>query len=228
MRLLRCARRHRGTMSVTLKINEIFFSIQGESLLAGKPTVFVRTAHCNLRCVWCDTKYAYWQGEPKTIDEILAKVKEHETEYVCVTGGEPLAQKNVSELMSRLLAEGYIVSLETNGSFSIKDVPLKVIKVIDIKCPGSGESEKMAWENLEMVQPHDQFKFVVASKEDFDWAQELCTKHHLHEKCPVLYSPVYGKVKPADLASWILKAKAPVTMQMQLHKEIWGPEERGV
>lgn len=212
----------------SLKINEIFFSIQGESSLAGKPTVFVRTATCNLRCTFCDTRYSFWEGAVHSIDDIIKEVKRHETQYVCLTGGEPLGQKGSYPLMRRLLDEGYIVSLETNGSFSIKDVPLEVIKVVDIKCPDSGEAGNMAWENLSLVKPHDEFKFVVASKEDFDWSQKLCEEHKLHEKCSVLFSPVFGKVKPADLAKWILASKAKVTMQIQMHKEIWDPKERGV
>ena len=213
---------------VSLKINEIFFSIQGESLLAGKPTVFVRTSTCNLRCNYCDTRYAFWHGSVMDIDAIIAEVKKHDTEYVCLTGGEPLGQKGAYVLMERLLADGYTVSLETNGAFSVKDVPLPVIKVIDLKCPDSGESESIAWENLSLVKPHDEFKFVVSSKNDFDWSQKLCEDHKLHEKCTVLFSPVFGKVKPADLAKWILASRAKVTMQIQLHKEIWDPKERGV
>ncbi|NDC25566.1 MAG: radical SAM protein [Proteobacteria bacterium] len=215
-------------VETTLKINEIFFSIQGESLLAGKPTVFVRTATCNLRCTWCDTKYSYWEGSVMGLPAILEKVRSFGSKYVCLTGGEPLGQKGSIELMRELLKEGYTVSLETNGSFSIKDVPLDVVKVIDIKCPDSGESNQMAWENLDLVRVHDQFKFVVASKKDFDWAQQVCRDHQLEQKCHLLYSPVYGKVKPHELAQWILDAKAPVTLQVQLHKEIWGPNERGV
>lgn len=213
---------------VTLKINEIFFSIQGESLLAGKPTVFVRTAECNLRCTWCDTKYSYWEGKLFTPEQILEEVKKYETEYVCLTGGEPLAQRGTYPLMRLLLDQKYTVSLETNGSFPITDVPSDVIKVIDVKCPDSGESESVAWENLSLVKPHDQFKFVVASRKDFDWAEKVCADHKLYEKCAVLYSPAYGLVKPAELAKWILDSKAQVTMQMQMHKEIWGPNERGV
>jgi len=212
----------------SLKINEIFFSIQGESLLAGKPTVFVRTATCNLRCTWCDTKYSYWEGSVMSVSEILEKVKSFGGQYVCLTGGEPLGQKGSIDLMRGLLKEGYTVSLETNGSFSIKDVPLDVVKVIDIKCPDSGEAKSMAWENLDLARSHDQFKFVVASKSDFDWALKICQDHQLEEKCHILYSPAYGKVKPQELANWILDAKAPVTLQVQLHKEIWGPNERGV
>jgi 7-carboxy-7-deazaguanine synthase len=213
---------------VSLKINEIFYSIQGESLLAGKPTVFVRTAACNLRCTYCDTRYSFWQGKVITLDAILTEVRRHETRYVCLTGGEPLGQRGIYPLMQRLLDEKYTVSLETNGSFSIKDVPLDVIKVIDIKCPDSGEADTMAWENLQLARPHDEFKFVVSSKTDFEWSQRICEEHGLYDKCTVLFSPAYGKVKPLELAEWILEAKKPVTMQLQMHKEIWGPNERGV
>ncbi len=211
-----------------LKINEIFYSIQGESLLAGKPTVFVRTATCNLRCTYCDTRYAFWQGTVMDLDAILAEVHKHKTRYVCLTGGEPLGQQGIYPLMEALVDEGYTVSLETNGSFSIAKVPAKVVKVIDLKCPDSGEAETMVWENCSLVQPHDQFKFVVASRADFDWAQGICKQYGLNEKCPVLYSPVAGKVKPLELAEWILEVGAEVTMQMQMHKEIWGPDKRGV
>lgn len=211
-----------------MKINEIFYSIQGESTLAGKPTVFIRTTACNLRCNWCDTTYAFYEGSEMSQEEILEKVRSYQGQYVCLTGGEPLAQKASIDLLRALLKEGYTVSLETSGSFSIKDVPLDVVKVVDIKCPGSGESEKMAWENLSLVRPHDQFKFVVASKEDFDWALKVCKDHELEKKCHILYSPVHGRVKPHELAQWILNAHAPVTMQLQLHKEIWDPNERGV
>lgn len=213
---------------VKIKINEIFHSIQGESLLAGKPTAFIRTSYCNLRCTWCDTKYAYWEGSLMTLPEILEKIKPFETKYACVTGGEPLSQRGTISLIKALLQAEYIVSLETNGSLSIKDVPIEVIKVIDVKCPDSGESDKMAWDNFDLVQKHDQFKFVVASKLDFDWAQSICQKNLLYERCTVLYSPAFGLVKSAELAGWILNAKAPVTFQTQQHKEIWGTDERGV
>lgn len=212
----------------TLKINEIFLSIQGESLLAGKPTVFIRTSTCNLRCTWCDTRYSFWQGKVMPIAEILAEVAKHETEYVCLTGGEPLGQRAIYPLMTELLQMKRTVSLETNGSFSIKEVPLDVIKVVDVKCPDSGETGSMAWENLDLVRAQDQFKFVVASKTDFDWANQLCVEKKLYDKCTVLFTPSYGKVKPLDLANWILDSRAKVTLQTQLHKEIWGPEIRGV
>ncbi len=214
--------------AASLKINEIFFSIQGESLLAGKPTVFVRTSTCNLRCTYCDTRYAFWEGKVMDVDAILTEVKKHDTEYVCLTGGEPLGQKGSIVLMQKLLDLGYTVSLETGGAFSVKDVPLKVIKVIDLKCPDSGETAAMAWENLSLARKEDQFKFVVSSKADFDWSQKVCEDHKLHEKSTVLFSPVYGKVSPSELAKWILDSHAKVTMQLQMHKEIWGPNERGV
>jgi 7-carboxy-7-deazaguanine synthase len=214
--------------AATIKINEIFYSIQGESLLAGKPTVFIRTAACNLRCTWCDTGYSFWNGKVMALGEILAEVKKHTTKYVCVTGGEPLGQRNCIALLKLLVDEKYTVSLETNGSFSVKDVPPEVIKVIDIKCPDSGEAEANHWENIDLATQNDQFKFVVASRADFDWAQEICKKYELEKKSPVLYSPVQGKVSPRDLAAWILDEEAPVTMQIQMHKEIWGPKTRGV
>lgn len=214
--------------TTTLKINEIFFSIQGESLLAGKPTVFVRTAMCNLRCVWCDTKYAYWQGTAMSIADIIESIKQYSTQYVCITGGEPLVQKGVIPLMSELLVLGYRVSLETNGSYSIREVPSAVIKVVDIKCPDSGESKNMHWENVDYMQPHDQFKFVIASRADFDRAHDICQRHNLQARCQVLYSPADGMVKPAELAEWILSQQAQVTMQLQLHKVIWGRDQRGV
>lgn len=162
------------------------------------------------------------------LDAILGEVKQHDTEYVCLTGGEPLGQKGIYPLMRRLLDEGRIVSLETNGSFSIKDVPLDVIKVVDVKCPDSGESGTMAWENLDLIRPHDQLKFVVASKADFDWSHQLCLDKGLYDKCTALFTPAYGLVKPAELAKWILDSRAKVTMQTQMHKEIWGPNLRGV
>ncbi len=214
--------------TASLKINEIFYSIQGESLLAGKPTVFVRLATCNLRCSYCDTRYAFWHGEVMTLATILEKIHAHKTRYVCLTGGEPLGQKAIYPLMQKLVDEGYTVSLETNGSFLVNHVPVGVIKVIDLKCPDSLESETMVWENCDLVTKEDQIKFVVASKADFDWSQSVSQKYQLTEKCHVLFSPAAGKVKPMDLAKWVLESGSPVTMQLQMHKEIWGSEQRGV
>lgn len=162
------------------------------------------------------------------LDAILAEVRKYKTKYVCLTGGEPLGQQGIYPLMDDLLEDGYTVSLETSGAFLVDKVPAAVIKVIDIKCPDSGETEAMVWGNTELVSAQDQFKFVVGSKADFDWSQKICAEYGLGAKCTVLYSPVAGKVKPLDLAEWILDSGAEVTMQMQMHKEIWGPEKRGV
>lgn len=214
--------------TASLKINEIFYSIQGESLLAGKPTVFVRLSTCNLRCSYCDSRYTFWHGNVMDQADILAEVHKHKTRYVCLTGGEPLGQKGIYPLMETLLQEGYTVSLETNGSFLVDKVPKGVIKVLDLKCPDSLESEAMVWENCDLVTPEDQIKFVVASRADFDWSQAVSEKYQLTKKCHVLFSPVAGKVKPMDLAEWVLASGSPVTMQLQMHKEIWGPERRGV
>jgi 7-carboxy-7-deazaguanine synthase len=212
----------------TLKINEIFFSIQGESLFAGKPTLFVRTAACNLRCTYCDTRYAFWHGTVMSVSNIMEEVRKAKTRWVCLTGGEPLGQQGIYPLMEALLAENYVVSLETNGSFSVANVPEEVVKVIDLKCPDSGEEDQMDWGNCAMVKPQDQFKFVIASHSDFLWAQSICKEHALASRCHILFSPVSGKVKPSDLAAWILSEGAEVTMQLQMHKTIWGPESRGV
>lgn len=211
-----------------LKVAEIFYSIQGESLLVGKPTVFVRLAQCNLRCDWCDTPYAYGEGTPMTLDQILAEAGRHKTRYACVTGGEPLAQPATPVLLKALLDSEYTVSLETNGSYSVRDVPAEVIKIVDIKCPDSGESDKMVWENFELLSSTDQLKFVVASRSDFDWARQIAERYRLAEKCTLLFSPVHGKVQPLELANWILENEAPVTMQVPLHKTIWGPDSQGV
>jgi 7-carboxy-7-deazaguanine synthase len=211
-----------------LKINELFYSIQGESLLAGKPTVFVRTSTCPMRFVYCDTKYAFYEGTVRSLDEIVAEVRKYSTRYVCVTGGEPLGQRASIPLMQRLIDEGYIVSLETGGGFTVRDVPQGVIKVLDVKTPESGEDKAMVWENLDLVTPVDQLKFVVSSRADFDWSIALCRERALSEKCTILFSPVHGKVEPADLADWILASREPVTMQLQMHKTIWGASARGV
>lgn len=214
--------------AVDLKINEIFYSIQGESLLAGKPTVFVRLSTCNLRCTWCDTRHSFWKGSVRSIQSIVDEVDSHGAKYVCVTGGEPLGQQGVYPLLEALLARNYMVSLETNGSFSIKKVPAAVIKVIDVKCPDSGEEDSFAWENIELAGPSDQFKFVVASRADFEWSREFVARHELTDRCAVLFSPVHGKVAARDLADWILESRQPVTLQSQMHKELWGPNTKGV
>jgi 7-carboxy-7-deazaguanine synthase len=215
-------------MGVQLKINEIFYSIQGESLFAGKPTVFVRLSSCNLRCTYCDTRYSFWKGHVRSLEDVLAEVHKHPTKYVCVTGGEPLGQAGVYPLMQTLVDEGYTVSLETNGSFLVDKVPPQVINVLDLKTPDSGEAEANEWKNIPLLKPTDQIKFVVASRADFDWACEHVLRHALADKCTVLFSPVHGKVEPKDLADWVLHAPFPSTFQLQMHKEIWGAGTRGV
>ncbi len=181
-----------------------------------------------MRCTYCDTRYAFYEGKVWSIDDILAETRKHKTRYVCVTGGEPLGQKESLTLMRRLVEEGYIVSLETGGGFSVKDVPKEVIKIIDIKTPESGEMKAMHWENLDLASPADQFKFVVSSKKDFDWSIDLCRERGLFTKYTVLFSPVFDKVKPVELAEWVLACGEPVTMQLQMHKAIWGSDARGV
>lgn len=211
-----------------LTVNEIFFSIQGESGFAGMPCVFVRLTGCNLRCVWCDTEYAFYEGRQMSIGEILGKVESYSCKLVEVTGGEPLAQDGVHELMTILCDRGYEVLLETSGSISIANVDSRVRRIVDIKCPGSGMVKKNLWENIESLTPRDEVKFVVGSKEDFNWAVDVLRRHELEKKCPILMSPVFGDVQPVELADWILQSRIPVRFQLQMHKYIWEPEARGV
>lgn len=211
-----------------LTINEIFFSIQGESSYAGLPCVFIRLTYCNLRCVWCDTEYAFDEGRKMSLDEILHEVERYGCRLVEVTGGEPLAQDGVHALMTMLCDRGYEVLLETSGSISIAAVDSRVRRILDIKCPGSGMAKHNVWENLECLKPTDEVKFVVSNKEDFDWAAEVIRRYRLESRCPVLISPVFGDVQPVDVAQWIMESKLNVRLQMQLHKYIWEPETRGV
>ncbi|MFV0542587.1 MAG: 7-carboxy-7-deazaguanine synthase QueE [Marinicella pacifica] len=208
--------------SEQLKIHEIFYSLQGESTLSGLPTVFVRLTGCPLRCVWCDTEYAFGGGQWMTYAAILAEVAQHKTPYVCVTGGEPLAQKRVHGLINRLIDADYTVSLETAGALSVSDVHPKVIKIIDLKAPGSGEMMKNDYANLDLVSEKDQVKFVIADKEDYQWAVETLKKYAINQRCQVLFSPVADVLPPRQLAEWILADHLPVRMQIQLHKHLWG------
>ena len=210
-----------------LKIHEIFYSLQGESSRVGLPTVFVRLTGCPMRCVYCDTAYAFSGGSNIEIADILAKVAEFGTPYVTVTGGEPLAQKDCHVLLKDLCDAGYSVSLETGGAIDISPVDKRVSVILDIKTPDSGEVEKNLWGNLDHLKPQDEVKFVLCSREDYDWAKALLTTHKLNEKCPVLFSPVYSQVNPTALAEWVLADKLPVRMQVQLHKILWG-EKPGV
>lgn len=205
-----------------LKITEIFYSLQGEALTAGAPTVFVRLTGCPLRCQYCDTAYAFHGGQWHSFDEILAEVAQYEPQYVCVTGGEPLAQKNCGALMRRLCDAGYAVSVETSGASDISTLDARVVRVMDIKTPGSGEHARNRWENLDHLRTDDQIKFVICSKEDYLWAKELVNKKQLNQLCTVLFSPSFEQVKPTDLANWILEDRLPVRLQLQLHKLLWG------
>ena len=205
-----------------LRISEIFCSIQGESRSAGWPTVFVRLTGCPLRCTWCDTEYAFHGGGWRGIDEIVHEVAMHKTHHVCVTGGEPLAQKRCLTLLQRLCDAGHEVSLETSGALDVSQVDPRVIKVVDLKAPRSGEHKRNRWQNIPLLAPTDQIKFVLADRADYDWACAALTEHKLHERCEVLYSPVHGSLAPRELAEWILADHLPVRMQMQLHKLLWG------
>lgn len=207
-----------------LKLTEIFLSLQGEARDAGWPTVFVRLTGCPLRCQYCDTAYAFYGGEWWDIDAILVEVARHGVRHVCVTGGEPLAQKRVIGLLRRLCDAGYVVSLETSGAIDIGDVDTRVSRVLDIKTPGSGEVARNLWSNIAQLTPHDQVKFVVCNRADFEWACEVLAEHRLHERCDVLFSPSHAQVSPRELADWIVEARIPVRFQTQLHKALWGEE----
>ncbi len=210
-----------------LKIHEIFYSLQGESSRVGLPTVFVRLTGCPMRCVYCDTAYAFSGGSNIEIADILTKVAEFGTPYVTVTGGEPLAQKDCHVLLKDLCDAGYSVSLETGGAIDISPVDARVSVILDVKTPDSGEVENNVWANLAHLKPQDEVKIVLCSREDYEWARSLLSALKLNEKCPVLFSPVYSQVNPTDLANWVLADKLPVRVQVQLHKILWG-EKPGV
>lgn len=218
--------REGGRVDSTLRINEIFLSLQGETSRTGLPTVFVRLTGCPLRCGYCDTAYAFHEGNTRPIDDVMAEVASHGTPYVCVTGGEPLAQRGCLTLLTRLADAGYSISLETSGALDISEVDARVSRIVDIKTPDSGEVGKNRWENLPLLTPHDEVKFVLCSETDYQWARDILSAYSLADKCPVLFSPSHAEVKPADLAAWILRDKLPVRMQVQLHKILWG-EVRG-
>lgn len=205
-----------------LRITEIFFSLQGETRTVGLPTVFIRLTGCPLRCQYCDTAYAFHGGNWWELDTILAEVKKYHTRYVTVTGGEPLAQPACLPLLKQLCDLGYEVSLETSGALDISAVDSRVVKVLDIKTPGSMEENRNKWENLDHLLPHDQVKFVICHREDYDWSKNILTKYRLADRCQVLFSPSYQQVSPGDLADWILNDQLPVRMQIQLHKYLWG------
>ena len=211
-----------------LKLTEIFLSLQGEARDAGWPTVFVRLTGCPLRCQYCDTTYAFFGGEWREIDSILEEVAKHGVRHVCVTGGEPLAQKRVIGLLSKLCDAGYVVSLETSGAIDIGDVDTRVSRIVDIKTPGSGEVARNLWDNIALLTPHDQVKFVICDRADYEWAREVIRKEELPSRVgAVLISPVHGDPKlPRDIAAWLLADKLPARLQLQLHKVVWDPGER--
>ena len=212
-----------------LTINEIFHSIQGESTHTGRPCVFVRLTACDLRCSWCDTPYAFTEGRKLTIDDVVAEVDRYGCELVEITGGEPLLQRDVYPLMHRLLESGRTVMLETGGHLSISEVPPQVIRIVDVKCPGSGESENNHWANLDLLTKHDEVKFVIKDRADYEFARGVVGKHDLPARAQaVLFSPVHDVLPAKDLAAWILEDKLPVRLQLQAHKYIWGADVRGV
>lgn len=211
-----------------LKINEIFHSIQGESSHAGRPCVFVRLTGCNLRCVWCDTEYAFYEGEDMTIDQVMERVAAYGCGLVAVTGGEPLMQAEAIDLLERLLAEGYQVMLETGGSLPVSKVPRQVIKIVDFKAPSSGMVKHNRWSILADLAPHDEVKFVIGDRNDYDWARARIEEHGLTQRHTVLFSGVFGELEPQQLAEWLLADRLRARLQLQLHKVIWGPDKRGV
>ena len=212
-----------------LTINEIFYSIQGESTRAGLPCVFVRLSACDLRCSWCDTPYAFHEGAKRSVDEVVAEVERHGCPLVEITGGEPLLQEDVYPLMDRLLARGLTVMLETGGHRPVTRVPPAVVKIVDVKCPGSGEADKNDWANLDRLSPHDELKFVVQDRADYEFARELIGRHALASRCAaILISPVHGVLDPKTLSDWMLADHLPARLQLQMHKYIWSPSTRGV
>ena len=205
-----------------LRINEIFHSLQGEADAVGYPTVFVRLTGCPLRCQYCDTEYAFHSGDWLEIDAIVDKVRSYGATHVCVTGGEPLAQPNCLKLLARLCDQGFVVSLETSGALDITSVDPRVSRVVDVKTPGSREGARNRLENFEVLTPRDQLKFVICSREDYDWSKAFLQEHGLSERSRILFSPSYNEVSPTALADWILADRLPVRFQLQLHKVLWG------
>lgn len=215
-----------GTLNL-LKVNEIFYSLQGESTMMGRPCVFARLTGCNLRCVYCDTKNAYENGIMMSVDQVVRAVTKYDCPMVMITGGEPLMQESSYTLIDKLLDAGYQVMLETNGTQDIQRIPEGVMSVVDFKCPSSGESDKILYSNIDFLTPTDNAKFVIGDRADYEWASDLIFDYGLVELCEVLMSPVHGSIEPQTLAEWILKDHMPVRLQLQLHKLLWGAEVEG-
>ena len=213
---------------MSLLVNEIFYSVQGESTYAGRPCVFVRLTACNLRCRWCDTEYAFSEGETLTVEQVLEQVRAYKCTLVEITGGEPLLQEDVYPLIDRLLLEGYEVLIETGGSLDVGRLDPRVVKIVDLKAPGSGMEHRNNLDNLRYLDRKDQVKFVVADRRDYEWAKRMMAEHGLAEKAQVLFSPVFGELHPRELAEWILADRLPARLQIQLHKYLWEPNQRGV
>ena len=214
-----------GRAAGRLRLTEIFLSLQGEARSAGWPTVFVRLTGCPLRCTYCDTAYAFHGGEWWELDAILAEVARHGVRHVCVTGGEPLSQKRCAVLLERLCDAGYAVSLETSGAIDISAADTRVSRVVDLKTPGSGEMHRNLLANLPLLTPHDQVKFVICDRADYEWARGMLAEHALADRCEVLFSPSYNQQPARELAEWIIQDHLPVRFQMQLHKQLWGDEK---
>ena len=212
-----------------LTINEIFYSIQGESTYAGRPCVFVRLTACDLRCMWCDTAYAFHEGTKRTVDDVVDEVGRYDCHLVEITGGEPLLQEDVYELMHRLLTQGRTVMLETGGHRPLDRVPAEVVKIMDVKCPGSGASASNDWRNLDLLSAHDEVKFVIKDRADYEFARDVIHTRDLASRCgAVLISPVHGETNATLLSEWMLADRLPARLQLQLHKLIWPPDTRGV
>ena len=213
---------------MALKINEIYYSVQGESTHTGRPCIFIRLTYCNLRCSYCDTEYAFYEGKDMVIAQIISEIQQWDCNLVEVTGGEPLFQEECIDLLHELINSNYEVMLETGGSLSISDVPKKVIKIVDFKCPSSKMEKKNLWSIVDDLQGHDEVKFVIGNREDFDWAKDKITEYSIDKICTLLFSPTFGEIDPQLIVEWILADNLPVRMQMQMHKMIWSPEEKGV